>query len=74
MCARRWVVADLPDDLERLQAIAANLRHHLARVEARIGRTLAAAPNRCKLTECQGKPRCRPCLAMDAAYSAKEPQ
>jgi hypothetical protein len=25
-------------------------------------------PNTCKLTECQGKPRCKPCLAMDAAY------
>lgn len=24
--------------------------------------------NKCKLTECQGKPRCATCLAMDAAY------
>ena len=25
--------------------------------------------NVCKLTECQGKPRCRQCKAMDIAYS-----
>jgi hypothetical protein len=24
-------------------------------------------PNACKLTECQGKPRCEKCLRMDAA-------
>jgi hypothetical protein len=31
-------VADLPDDLERLKGIAANLRDRLARIEARIKR------------------------------------
>lgn len=28
----------------------------------------ALPPNRCELTECQGKPRCQMCLAMDARY------
>lgn len=27
-----------------------------------------AEPNTCKLTECQGKPRCRPCAVMDERY------
>jgi hypothetical protein len=36
-------MADLPDDLERLENIAANLRHRLAKIEARIIR-LKAAP------------------------------
>jgi hypothetical protein len=29
--------------------------------------------NRCKLTECLGKPRCKTCLAMDAAYPTAAP-
>jgi hypothetical protein len=31
----------------------------------------APAPNPCKLTECQGKPRCKPCLVMDASYGVE---
>jgi DNA-binding response OmpR family regulator len=30
-----------------------------------------AADNPCKLTECQGKPRCRHCAAMDRVYLAR---
>ena len=32
-----------------------------------------AAQRQCKLTECQGKPRCGTCVAMDAAYTAPPP-
>jgi len=28
--------------------------------------------NQCKLTECQGKPRCRHCMAMDMRYRTPE--
>jgi hypothetical protein len=31
-------MADLPDNLERLESIAANLRHRLAKIEDRIRR------------------------------------
>jgi hypothetical protein len=34
-----------------------------------VGRPAPERANACKLTECQGKPRCKPCMAMDAAYS-----
>lgn len=37
---------------------------------------LGVAPKRdktCKLTECQGKPRCATCLALDAAYPPSPP-
>ena len=37
-------MADLPDDLERLENIAANLRARLARIEARIRRLRSDAP------------------------------
>lgn len=36
-------------------------------------REIAGAPaNPCKLTECQGRPRCSACAAMDAAYRAPQ--
>ena len=29
--------------------------------------------NRCRLTECRGKPRCATCVALDAAYPPSPP-
>lgn len=37
------------------------------------GGPAAPEPNLCKLTECQDKPRCKPCLVMDASYGVKGP-
>jgi hypothetical protein len=42
-------VADLPDDLERLENAAANMRARLARLEGRIRRLKDAPPRRATL-------------------------
>lgn len=58
-----WAAQEFPDLANLCRLIERKTRAYFE---------LAEGTNQCKLTECQGKPRCPQCLQLDLVYGAAE--